>query len=81
MGYVDGDFPIGDPGKTVEADETFIGGYDAAVDGDDKAIVLGRARRRRDARGAGPHQGAYHSSYRPVRENGVAYQYGRSDQL
>ncbi len=28
MGYVDGDFPIGGPGKTVEADETFIGGKD-----------------------------------------------------
>ena len=28
MGYVDGDYPIGGPGKTVEADETFIGGKD-----------------------------------------------------
>src|SRR6185295_18525283 len=30
MGYVDGDFPIGGHGKTVEADETFIGGVDKA---------------------------------------------------
>ena len=28
MGYVDGDFPLGGPGKTVEIDETFIGGKD-----------------------------------------------------
>ncbi len=44
MGYVDGDFPIGGPGKTVEADETFIGGIDPEIDGkstDDKAIVFG----------------------------------------
>jgi hypothetical protein len=26
MGYVDGDYPMGGPGKIVEADETFIGG-------------------------------------------------------
>ncbi len=30
MGYVDGDYPMGGPGKTVEADETFIGGKDLA---------------------------------------------------
>ena len=41
MGYVDGDFPVGGPGKTVEADETFIGGKDDADKPDDKAIVLG----------------------------------------
>ncbi len=41
MGYVDGDAPMGGPGKTVEADETFIGGYDPADQPDDKAIVLG----------------------------------------
>jgi transposase len=41
MGYVDGDYPIGGPGKTVEADETFIGGKDTAEEGDDKAIVFG----------------------------------------
>jgi transposase-like protein len=41
MGYVDGDYPVGGPGKTVEADETFIGGKDNAEDGDDKAIVFG----------------------------------------
>lgn len=28
MGYVDGDFPNGGNGKTVEADKTFIGGKD-----------------------------------------------------
>src|SRR5712672_2800607 len=39
MGYVDGDAPIGGPGKTVEADETFIGGVDHDKP-DDKAIVL-----------------------------------------
>ena len=31
MGYVDGDYPIGGPGKTVEADETFFGGKDKSV--------------------------------------------------
>lgn len=41
MGYVDGDYPVGGPGKTVEADETFIGGKDTAEDGDDEAIVFG----------------------------------------
>ena len=41
MGYVDGDFPIGGPGKTVEADETFIGGRDLDGAPDDKAVVLG----------------------------------------
>jgi len=43
MGYVDGDFPLGGPGKTVEADETFIGGVDreSAGEKDDKAIVFG----------------------------------------
>ena len=45
MGYVDGNAPIGGPGKTVEADETFIGGHDVAADGDDKAIVLGMVER------------------------------------
>ncbi len=44
MGYVDGDAPIGGPGKTVEADETFIGGKDA-IGHDDKAIVLGMVER------------------------------------
>jgi hypothetical protein len=41
MGYVDGDFPIGGEGKTVEADETFIGGRDLDGAPDDKAIVMG----------------------------------------
>ncbi len=41
MGYVDGDFPVGGPGKTVETDETFIGGKDTLEEGDDKAVVLG----------------------------------------
>ena len=42
MGYVDGDFPIGGHGKTVEADETFIGGKDHKGRPDhNKAIVFG----------------------------------------
>jgi len=40
MGYVDGDFPVGGHGKTVEADETFVGGKDK-LGKDDKAIVFG----------------------------------------
>lgn len=40
MGYVDGDYPIGGHGKTVEADETFIGGKDKAGE-DDKSVVFG----------------------------------------
>ncbi|MGI8526060.1 MAG: IS1595 family transposase [Pseudolabrys sp.] len=44
MGYVDGDYPIGGPGKTVEADETFVGGKDERGK-DDKAVVLGMAER------------------------------------
>jgi transposase len=40
MGYVDGDAPMGGPGKTVEVDETFIGGKDKQGK-DDKAIVMG----------------------------------------
>jgi transposase len=44
MGYVDGDFPIGGPGKTVEVDETFIGGVDHDKP-DDKAIVMGMVER------------------------------------
>lgn len=45
MGYVDGDAPIGGPGKTVEADETFIGGVDPGDTPDDKAVVLGMVER------------------------------------
>lgn len=49
MGYVDGDYPLGGPGKTVEADETFVGGKDPNdADGnstDDKAVVLGMIER------------------------------------
>ncbi|MDP2412257.1 MAG: IS1595 family transposase [Pseudolabrys sp.] len=44
MGYVDGDYPIGGPGKTLEADEMFVGGHDPHKDGkpaDDKAVVFG----------------------------------------
>jgi transposase len=40
MGYVDGDYPMGGPGKMVEADETFIGGKDK-MGADDKSIVFG----------------------------------------
>jgi hypothetical protein len=39
MGYVDGD-PVGGHGKTVEADETFIGGKDK-IGEDDKSVVFG----------------------------------------
>ena len=45
MGYVDGDFPIGGPGKVVEADETFIGGRDLEGKPDDKAVVLAMVER------------------------------------
>jgi transposase-like protein len=42
MGYVDGDYPVGGPGRTVEADETFIGGKEHGQTGvGDKAVVLG----------------------------------------
>lgn len=41
MGYVDGDYPVGGPGKTVEVDETFIGGKDLNGAPDDKSVVFG----------------------------------------
>jgi transposase len=42
MGYVDGDAPLGGFGKTVEADETFIGGKEHhGRESRPKAIVLG----------------------------------------
>ena len=47
MGYVDGDYPLGGPGKTVEIDETFIGGKDE-IGHDDKAIVFGIVERNGD---------------------------------
>jgi hypothetical protein len=47
MGYVDGDFPVGGPGKTVEIDETFIGGKDE-IGHDDKAVVFGIVERNGD---------------------------------
>ncbi len=47
MGYVDGDFPIGGPGKTVEIDETFVGGKDK-IGHDDKAVVFGIVERNGD---------------------------------
>ena len=40
MGYVDGDYPIGGPGATVEIDESFFGGKDKQGH-DDKAVVFG----------------------------------------
>lgn len=40
MGYVDGDYPVGGHGKTVEVDETFIGGVDSGKP-DDKSVVFG----------------------------------------
>src|SRR6185312_14000173 len=39
MGYVDGDYPMGGAGKTVEVDETFIGGHDEQGH-DDKAHII-----------------------------------------
>lgn len=47
MGYVDGDYPLGGPGKTVEIDETFVGGKDRAGH-DDKAVVFGIVERNGD---------------------------------
>ena len=45
MGFVDGDAPLGGPGKpAVEIDKTFIGGKDKQGQ-DDKAIVIGMAER------------------------------------
>lgn len=41
MGYVDGDYPVGGPGKTVEMDEAFIGGKDLNGKPDDKSVVFG----------------------------------------
>jgi transposase len=72
MGYVDGDFPLGGPGKTVEIDETFIGGKGEAGK-DDKAVVFGiveRNWRRSDSSCADAHQGAYHSACRDLCETG-----------
>ena len=49
MGYVDGDDPIGGAGGgIVEADKTFVGGYDRRGE-DDKAVVLGMVERGGDA--------------------------------
>jgi transposase len=48
MGYVDGDAPLGGPGKTVEIDETFIGGKSHVSGGHDKAAVLGIVERNGD---------------------------------
>ncbi len=46
MGYVDGDGPLGGPGKpAVKIDKTFVGGKDKKGQ-DDKAIVIGMAERR-----------------------------------
>lgn len=41
MGYVDGDYPVGGHGKTVEMDETFVGGKDLNGKPDDKSVVFG----------------------------------------
>ena len=48
MAFVDGDTPLGGPGKPiVEADKAFIGGKDKQGE-DDKAIVLGMVERKGD---------------------------------
>jgi transposase len=43
MGYVDGDYPLGGPGKTVEADEMYLGGreHHGKPGVGDKAVVFG----------------------------------------
>ena len=69
MGYVDGDYPIGGPGKTVEIDETFIGGKDK-IGHDDKAVVFGMVERNGDVltrHVADANQGPHHSSRRDLR--------------
>ena len=49
MGYVDGDYPFGGPGKTVEADESFFGGKDHhGRPHHDKTIVFGMVERSGD---------------------------------
>ena len=46
MGAVDGDAPLGGPFKTVEIDETFIGGYERnGMGGKGKTIVIGMRQR------------------------------------
>ena len=46
MGAVDGDGPLGGPFKTVEIDETFIGGYERnGMGGKGKTVVLGMRQR------------------------------------
>lgn len=46
MGYVDGDAPLGGPGKPpVEIDKAFIGGRDKRPSKGDKTVVLGMAER------------------------------------
>ncbi len=47
MGTVDGDFPLGGPGKHVEIDETMVGGFRAP-----KTVVMGMAERGGDVRTA-----------------------------
>jgi hypothetical protein len=46
-----GAYPIGGEGKTVEADETFIGGRDLDGTPDDKTVVLGIVERGGDVLG------------------------------
>jgi len=49
MGQIDGDEPMGGPFKTVEIDETFIGGYmRGGMGGKGKAVVIGMMQRRGD---------------------------------
>ena len=47
MAIIDGDEPMGGPFKTVEVDETFIGGYErGAMGGAGKTVVLGMRERK-----------------------------------
>lgn len=49
MATVDGDYQIGGPFKTVQIDETFIGGYEAGAKGGvGKAVILGMMQKNGD---------------------------------
>src|SRR5258708_5624546 len=87
MGYVDGDYPMGGPGKTVEADETFIGGRGPHRAPQDKEIGGGVISPgggvRRPVRAAAPQRALSPISraYRAFRERGFAPSHRRSVKL